>query len=69
MEFSRLGLVIIDEQHRFGVEQRRQLLTAFIGGSQNDLSGRTDDDLLATYPVAIGFNGAAPKRMRGGQTQ
>ena len=26
VEFSRLGLVIIDEQHRFGVEQRRQLL-------------------------------------------
>ena len=26
VEFARLGLVIIDEQHRFGVEQRRQLL-------------------------------------------
>ncbi len=25
MEFARLGLVIIDEQHRFGVEQRAQL--------------------------------------------
>ncbi|OYV73417.1 MAG: ATP-dependent DNA helicase RecG, partial [Acidithiobacillus ferrivorans] len=26
VEFARLGLAIIDEQHRFGVEQRRQLL-------------------------------------------
>ncbi|MEY2341257.1 ATP-dependent DNA helicase RecG [Acidithiobacillus sp. IBUN Pt1247-S3] len=26
VEFSRLGLVIIDEQHRFGVDQRRRLL-------------------------------------------
>lgn len=27
VEFSRLGLVIIDEQHRFGVRQRSQLVT------------------------------------------
>lgn len=26
VDFNRLGLVIIDEQHRFGVDQRRQLL-------------------------------------------
>ena len=26
VEFSRLGMVIIDEQHRFGVDQRRRLL-------------------------------------------
>lgn len=26
VQFARLGLVIIDEQHRFGVDQRRQLL-------------------------------------------
>src|SRR5690625_6135417 len=26
VEFERLGLAVIDEEHRFGVEQRRKLL-------------------------------------------
>lgn len=35
VEFDRLGLVIVDEQHRFGVEQRRALLQK---GKQGDLT-------------------------------
>jgi len=34
VEFSRLGLVIVDEQHRFGVDQRMALLEK--GGSGNE---------------------------------
>ena len=34
VEFSRLGLVIVDEQHRFGVDQRMSLLEK--GGSGNE---------------------------------
>jgi ATP-dependent DNA helicase RecG len=34
VRFRRLGFVIVDEQHRFGVEQRRELLRK---GSQADL--------------------------------
>ena len=34
VEFSRLGLVIVDEQHRFGVDQRMNLLEK--GGQDNE---------------------------------
>jgi ATP-dependent DNA helicase RecG len=36
VEFSRLGLVIVDEQHRFGVDQRMNLLEK--GGTGNQQS-------------------------------
>lgn len=33
VEFSRLGMVVVDEQHRFGVEQRDRLRAKATGGS------------------------------------
>ena len=33
VEFAKLGLVIIDEQHRFGVEQRMALTNKGVAGS------------------------------------
>ena len=38
MEFARLGLVIVDEQHRFGVLQRKRLM------EKGDGAGRAGDD-------------------------
>jgi ATP-dependent DNA helicase RecG len=31
IDFSKLGLVIIDEQHRFGIKQRKELLNKQVG--------------------------------------
>ena len=38
VEFSRLGLVVVDEQHRFGVEQRVQLRKKAVAGLTRGLS-------------------------------
>jgi len=37
VEFSRLGLVVVDEQHRFGVEQRVQLRKKAVGAVPHQL--------------------------------
>ncbi len=39
VEFARLGLVIVDEQHRFGVMQRFKLMKKSADGSTNDRVG------------------------------
>lgn len=49
MEFKDLGLAVIDEEHRFGVMQRRRLLK-----SRPDvlvMVGYADPALVGTYPI------------------
>ncbi|WON73133.1 ATP-dependent DNA helicase RecG [Nitrosospira sp. Is2] len=43
VEFNRLGLAVIDEQHRFGVHQRLALREK---GSRNNLAGSTPHQLM-----------------------
>jgi ATP-dependent DNA helicase RecG len=43
--FARLGLAIIDEQHRFGVDQRRAL------GEQRDAATKPDVLLMSATPI------------------
>ena len=45
-EFARLGFVAIDEQHRFGVEQRKALT------AKGEIAGRTADERDADSAVA-----------------
>ncbi len=46
--FAKLGLVVIDEQHRFGVEQRRALAER---GGQGEATPRPDVLLMSATPI------------------
>lgn len=50
VKFQRLGLAIIDEQHRFGVNQRRDLLAK---GQQVDLLSMTATPIPRTLALSI----------------
>ncbi|MDQ1535493.1 MAG: ATP-dependent helicase RecG, partial [Actinomycetota bacterium] len=50
--FSRLGVVVIDEQHRFGVEQRA-LLTGRAGTDESDGDTRPKPDVLVMTATPI----------------
>jgi ATP-dependent DNA helicase RecG len=49
VEFGRLGLVIVDEQHRFGVLQRKQLIEKGIGREK----GQSHPDVLVMTATPI----------------
>ncbi|MGC9198229.1 MAG: ATP-dependent DNA helicase RecG [Acidobacteriaceae bacterium] len=56
VDFARLGLVIIDEQHRFGVQQRLQLLRK----PRNPSADQPADNLPATIPLPDAASPPAP---------
>ena len=49
-DFARLGLAIIDEQHRFGVAQRQAIQTAAVG-ADGRRGARADTLLLSATPI------------------
>ena len=48
VEFARLGLVVVDEQHRFGVQQRFKLMKA---GTASDTAGDPDVLVMTATPI------------------
>jgi ATP-dependent DNA helicase RecG len=50
VEFERLGLVIVDEQHRFGVLQRFKLMKK--SGEVGDATSRASLDRTVDHPIA-----------------
>ncbi|KXP00594.1 ATP-dependent DNA helicase RecG [Tsukamurella pseudospumae] len=53
VEFFRLGLVVVDEQHRFGVEQRDRLRRKGTGTSDEDTPDETMPHLLVMTATPI----------------
>ena len=56
VEFSKLGLVIVDEQHRFGVMQRLKLMRKSneeLGGSAKSTPGAAEPDVLVMTATPI----------------
>lgn len=53
VEFARLGLVIVDEQHRFGVLQRKQLIEKGKGLQKGDVRSPTMPDVLVMTATPI----------------
>ncbi len=48
VEFARLGLVVVDEQHRFGVQQRFKLMKA---GAASDTAADPDVLVMTATPI------------------
>jgi ATP-dependent DNA helicase RecG len=53
VEFARLGVVVIDEQHRFGVEQRAVLRERGAGGSVPDVLVMTATPIPRTAAMTV----------------
>jgi len=51
VEFAHLALVVIDEQHRFGVEQRKSLLEKGANSCQNDFSRHPHQLIMTATPI------------------
>ena len=53
VEFHQLGMVVVDEQHRFGVEQRDQLRAKARGGSTPHLLVMTATPIPRTVALTV----------------